>query len=264
MWFQVDEAGAAALDALVGGKAVVRAVFERSCYLQGQGGRLVCVGATDIGHGPINALVRQFVAPRMDQCLDVSVAKAQRWQPPRQQALWSSEAIAGLTCAAQGLVPLDGLGGLIVGATSPLILQARVALDRLTQWLVGASARPDAQGLIGLGPGLTPSGDDYLGGLMIGLHSQGKGDKAQALWAWLQPQLAKATNLISASHLHAASQGEGHEALHACIDAVSQCQTLKQVYAGLDRLGHSSGWDAWAGVVAAQAVGRAPPDVRVN
>ena len=264
MWFQVDVAGAAALDALVGGKAVVRAVFERSCYLQGPGGRLVCVGATDIGHGPINALVRQFVAPSMDQCLDVSLAKARRWQPPRQQALWTSEAIAGLTWAARGRVPLDGLGGLIVGATSPLILQARVALDRLAQWLAGASARPDAQGLIGLGPGLTPSGDDYLGGLMIGLHSQGKGDKAQALWAWLQPELATATNLISASHLHAASQGEGHEALHACIDAVNQGQALNQVYSGLDKLGHSSGWDAWAGVVAAQVAGRAPPEPGVN
>ena len=260
MWFQVDEAGAAALDTLASGKAVVRAVFERSCYLQGQGGRLVCVGATDIGRGPINALVRQFVAPRMDQCLEVSVAKARRWQPSRQQALWSSEAIAALTCAAQGRVPLDGLGGLIVGATSPLIVQARIALDRLAQWLAGASARPDAQGLIGLGPGLTPSGDDYLGGLMIGLHSQGKCEMAQALWAWLQPQLAKATNLISASHLHAASQGEGHEALHACIDAVSQGQALNQVYAGLDKLGHSSGWDAWTGVVAAHVSGHTPAD----
>jgi hypothetical protein len=57
--------------------------------------------------------------------------------------------------------------------------------------------------------------------------------------------------MISAAYLAAAAQGEGHEALHACMLALCDRnadwpRTLEQVA----KVGHVSGWDALAGIAA--------------
>ena len=57
----------------------------------------------------------------------------------------------------------------------------------------------EAAQLIGLGPGLTPSGDDYLGGV-LSLRWLGRGSQADSLWRWLEPRLAGHTSEISAAH----------------------------------------------------------------
>ncbi len=259
MSFQIDVAGHGALAALAEldhGGGVVRAVFQRSCYLECAQGRHICVGDVSIGRGPINALMRHFVAPERGQRVGVSLKHARLWQQPKLNVLpWTTEVVAHLTWAAQGRIPQDGLGGLITGATSPLIARARPALDALAVWLASRQkSTSQAQGLIGLGPGLTPSGDDYLVGLLIGLRGMGHPVLADRLWAWLEPLLATATNAISASHLQAAATGEGHEVLHDCIHAVSQGQALEAALAALACVGHCSGWDALAGVVAAAQI----------
>jgi hypothetical protein len=107
-----------------------------------------------------------------------------------------------------------------------------------------------AQALIGLGPGLTPSGDDYFGGVLIALHQFGRQAQAHSLWRWLKQRLSR-TSDISAAHLEAAASGEGHEALHRCIEALCRVEAeWDGALAALDKVGHCSGWDSLAGVVA--------------
>ena len=147
---------------------------------------------------------------------------------------------------------------MIAGADSPLLAHARPALEALDAWLERPQAAVPrrARELIGLGPGLTPSGDDYLGGLMIGLRAVGWRDRAAALWRWLDPLASERTSAISRAHLAAAANGEVHEALHDCVEALFAAKAPPRdarwslLLSRLDAVGHCSGRDGLAGVVA--------------
>jgi hypothetical protein len=231
------------------GEGEVRAAFRRSFYVAFADGRYACVGDASLGCGPLNALVDDFQLPAMGAKLSLSLQGAQRWIPrplPPNPVI----DIGALQYAARGRVPQEGLGGLVVGAHNSLSGHAQPALDAIERWLIGNALDDDAQMLIGLGPGLTPSGDDYLGGVLIALHQLERKPQAVGLWRWLEPRL-KRTSAISAAHLAAAAAGEGHEALHACLLALCRRDadwphTLGQVA----NVGHVSGWDSLAGVVA--------------
>ena len=70
------------------------------------------------------------------------------------------------------------------------------------------------ESLIGLGPGLTPSGDDLLGGVLITLRALGWPQAADTLGCWLLPRARARTHAISYAHLACAAGGEGAAALH--------------------------------------------------
>jgi hypothetical protein len=231
------------------GEGEVRAAFRRSFYLSYADGRYACVGDASVGCGPLNALVDDFRLPPPGSRVALSLARAERWAPA---ALPPNPAIdiGALQYAARGHVPREGLGGLIVGAHNSLSGHAQPALDAIDRWLVGNALEDEAQGLIGLGPGLTPSGDDYLGGVLIALQHLDRKPQAQSLWRWLQPRLQR-TSPISAAHLGAAAAGEGHEALHACLEALcSRNADWPRTLAQVANVGHVSGWDSLAGMTA--------------
>jgi hypothetical protein len=107
--------------------------------------------------------------------------------------------------------------------------------------------------LLGLGPGLTPSGDDFLGGAMVALTGLGMTELRDALWRALSPHAATHTNDISRAHLAAAAEGYGSAALHALLDAVmaGDAAAMPARLATLAAVGHTSGWDAMAGAMSA-------------
>jgi hypothetical protein len=230
----------------------VCAVFRRSCYLEFVGGQVVCVGDRSLGRGPLNARVDRFQPPRLGEVLALRVDGAKLWQPTTRQATVERAALLALCAAARTRVPAEGFGGLLFGRSSPLIEHARVALAALERWLSGAVLDRDAETLLGLGPGLTPSGDDYLGGMMIALRTVGRGAEADTLWAWLAPRAPARTSKISMALLAAAAEGEAHESLHACLEALGAGVTAgwPERLDRLASLGHCSGWDGLAGVLA--------------
>ncbi|MBT3351271.1 MAG: DUF2877 domain-containing protein [Nitrospinaceae bacterium] len=109
-----------------------------------------------------------------------------------------------------------------------------------------------AAGLIGLGPGLTPSGDDFIGGAMVALRMLGRGVIADRLAEWALP-LAAGTSRISRAHLAEAARGAGAGALHEMIEAVSRSVEgdISSSLGAINAIGHTSGWDALAGAVMA-------------
>lgn len=245
-------------------QGTVFATFEHSCYLENHGGRLVCVGNLSIGYGPLNALVAQFTVPTVGTVLSLDIADATPWQPANPVGPWTRQCNQRIHAAAHSLAPIDGLGGLLQGSNSPLIAQAEPALNALQQWLKSPHQTDfelsAVKALLGLGPGLTPSGDDYLCGAMIAMHSFGFGKLATQLWEYLLPDSSSLTNRISLAHLAAAAEGEGHEALHACLNVLVQDKPsqgserqsdLATALSQLAQVGHSSGFDALAGAVAA-------------
>jgi len=230
----------------------VCAVFRRSCYLEFVGGQVVCVGDRALGRGPLNAQVDRFQPPRLGDSVALRLDGAKLWQPATQEAKVTRAALRALRAAARRRVPEEGFGGLLFDRANPLLEHARQALAALERWLSGEVLVRDAETLLGLGPGLTPSGDDYLGGIMVALRTFGRGAEADALWAWLALRAPSRTSKISMAHLAAAAEGEAHESLHDCLEALGAGVTAGWPER-LDRLasvGHCSGWDGLAGVLA--------------
>ncbi|WP_344918125.1 DUF2877 domain-containing protein [Streptosporangium oxazolinicum] len=110
-----------------------------------------------------------------------------------------------------------------------------------------------AEQLVGLGPGLTPSGDDVLAGLLVALHHLG-GATGAGRAVWLAGWLAAAvtfdvrgrTTPISAALLHCAARGEASGEVLAVLRGLAGRQSLEAALHRLLQLGHTSGADlAW-------------------
>ena len=230
---EVRVAGQFARQALSAGGGEVCAIFQRSFYLRTTSG-FACFGDAGLGRGPLNALLDALPAVTMGARLFASLAGAQAWTPPpfRHTKLDLAEARP----------PVEGFGGLVIGRHNALAAHAQPALEAIERWLAGHSLDAAAEGLIGLGPGLTPSGDDYLGGILVALRAARRTTHAESLWRWLAPRLAARTSELSAAHLAAAAAGEAHEALHEVLNGAPTER--------LDGVGHCSGWDAFAGAMA--------------
>jgi hypothetical protein len=188
-------------------------------------------------------------------------------------------------CAAA--VPARGLAAWLLAperaASSPLdaALHAQVgaALAALEGWLAHPGGTPAARhllsgppvppvpealpALLGLGGGLTPAGDDLLGGALIALHALGGVAPAEGLAAAVLARAPARTGAISAAHLAAAARGLGAAPLHAVLEALAgpgrpDEGALTEALRRLDAIGHTSGWDAMAGVVAVWSAVRDP------
>lgn len=232
--------------ALDSGEARVIAVFERSCYVETPAG-LACVGA--VGNGPLNAhcaSLPQGLA--VGDTLRVELEGASAWRPHPAPA-WNARALAeslerlGLVAARR--LPSEGYGYLLDPSR-----ERPLAVEALAGWLASPDGMPvGAAGLIGLGPGLTPSGDDLVGGALCALHATGRTEVAARLAAWALPLAKAGTNRISCAHLACAAVGECGEAVNdAMVALVGGGEAdLERI----DAIGHTSGWDALAGVVLA-------------
>ncbi len=141
--------------------------------------------------------------------------------------------------------------------THAVLFAAAPAIDALAGWLTrsiprqsaGDSPPPVARALVGLGPGLTPSGDDYLGGVMIGLRTIARHDLADHLARLVLPHACRATGAISNALLACAARGAGSDALHGALAAVAAPEPpdMTSVLTAIARTGATSGWDALAG-----------------
>lgn len=217
MSFRVETAGRAALAALKAGPAAVFAKFERSCYVETAAG-IACLGGPNLGLGPLNAVIPGFELP--GSALELQLESAKAWVPAPPGPFQNLPEIA-LPSSIEG--------------------PARAFLE----WISG-NGKPDKT-LIGLGPGLTPAGDDFVGGAMIALRAFDQGDLADRIAAWALPLAAANTSRISRAHLECAAQGEGHEALHDLLTF----RDAERDLARLARIGHTSGTDAAAGALSA-------------
>jgi hypothetical protein len=267
-----------------GARGRVRAVFERCFYVELDSG-WVCVGGAGMGAGPLNlnwgwfnwgwsaapslpALPRSGEVARIDGTTltagpaAIALAAAEPWVAERVGA-WDQASLArGLAAADTALTrlaPRDGLA-LLGPADScqrrALLAAAQAPLAHLAQLLGGEPAGQPIDAarlapLIGLGPGLTPSGDDYLGGLMVALSLVGRCGLRDRLWQAVQPLTIERTTAISRVHLAAAAEGLGSAALHAALAAIlsGASDRMAAACAGLARVGHSSGWDSLAGAL---------------
>ena len=261
----------------------IAAVFDRSVYVD-LGSQWICFGDATVGNGPVNLSLEPtpysgvFADLAVDQPVRVCAGAvhlgnrpliiktaAKVWSPPLVPC-WTNESLMrgldALNAISRGRVPRQGLGVFLYGHGAELsgTREAHVCalpVFELERWLLNHLADKrcvegvpeSAQQLIGLGPGLTPSGDDFLGGVLIALSLVHRQDIAALLYADLSPHLLTRTGPISRTHLVAASSGQGLETLHLAINSVIEGNVgmIPTRVHHIERIGSSSGWDALAG-----------------
>ena len=95
--------------------------------------------------------------------------------------------------------------------------------------------------LVGLGPGLTPAGDDVLAAMLLTLSAvPGTQSAVRALVAETAPLLAR-TTALSATLLRHAAAGRGIPEVTELVDALAGSGDLAAATARLLAVGHSSG-----------------------
>jgi hypothetical protein len=142
---------------------------------------------------------------------------------------------------------------------------ARVAKATLAH--DGAQIKTAVHPLVGLGPGLTPAGDDFIGSLFFTLHYLGRtyaplSAVVEAARVDLASFRAK-THAISLTVMSELARGEGPEPLHGFLGAVlagAPAVLIERAARELVAIGHSSGWDMLLGCVTGMLVTfRLPP-----
>ncbi len=216
-----------------GNAAWVDAVFDRSFYLV-SGATFVCVGTPAIGNGPLT-LIADLESGRLSALspgrpaaiserhiaigddLRLNLDRCEPWQPPPWPAVTPAASLIEGAVARRfaGEAPPEGLAGAVAG-TGPL---ARIAAPRLAlfeSWLsealgcddaLASAAREAVSPLIGLGPGLTPSGDDFLSGALALLDALGERDVHAAMARAIVAAAPALTSPLSACLLRAARAG---------------------------------------------------------
>ncbi len=175
----------------------------------------------------------------------------------------------GAALAWAGMDTHIGLLGWLAGQhlVFPLEL-ARPRLDALAQALRAHDLHAfeaAALRVLGLGHGLTPSGDDLLGGILFTLayapiaawHSAVPG-----LHARIRCAAESATNPISAALLDDLMHGSSYRALHDVLDTfqAGEQRSITDAVYRLVRLGSSSGGDMLAGVFLALQICEPPAE----
>jgi hypothetical protein len=133
----------------------------------------------------------------------------------------------------------------------PLILDmARACLDHDP-----ARISKNAEALIGLGTGLTPSGDDFLGGFLFAIHQTQTAYPDLELHSYAIPieQYRSRTHLISFTLLKDLAAGHAIAPLHSIINGLLGGESFENIdpfISQLTQVGHSTGWDMLTGLLA--------------
>lgn len=263
----------------------VAALFERSFYITLDKG-WVCMGTDELPLGPLNvrssapnqvtwessglriddSVVSSDGKVRIGQTLCFDLGDILGWDPPAPPP-WTMLSVkagldaldrlaepptdAGLAC----FVPADRAPNpgneVIEAARQPVEILSRAAARAFKNMPFKSSELDGAViALLGLGPGLTPSGDDFLGGMLIALNILPAPPLRARLHDLIEMNARQRTNAISVAHLHAAGAGAGQEALHEAFNSLlsGDTEALPARFRAIDRIGHSSGWDALAGL----------------
>ena len=267
--------------AWLGIKARVHSVFERVVNLETCSGTLYTIACRSLDDAPLSAVVDASrlsigCAAVGDEVIGhgtrltigsrttVSFASTAAWRPGLATYPASDATLRTNLSRLRVLLPDEGASG---GAMSDAVRQDRFAnavtakLQTHTRSLGDAlmngefdKAASEARALIGLGPGLTPSGDDILVGMLCVLNVAG------GPWqGWLAPLAAAiadgrhATNVISHAALAEAARGRVRASIGELVDAMTRGTPTRLVAATrrVLAIGSTSGTDIALGITTA-------------
>ena len=275
----------------------VETVFAEACNLVVDDGQRFSLVSDRIGDGPLNAVLSHpevlCVLDPGDQVTGdgrwlvlghgwrVDLRPAQSWDPcPNFRRLADRPHVVMTNVAwLRQTLPLVAPPASFASLPAPstqgafgshsMIALAHARAGQLTHGLLAAHRHRNLAGiqaharqLAGLGPGLTPAGDDWLGGWLVGLHVRAAmapdGEAGQALLVaavgrTVVDAAAGRTTGLSLAYLRVAARGAApriwHDFLYALADA--DPDTVQRATGKIMRHGATSGSDTLAGFLAA-------------
>ncbi|MBN1922710.1 MAG: DUF2877 domain-containing protein [Anaerolineae bacterium] len=251
----------------IAGEATLLSQFARAANIM-VADHLIALVLPEIGNGPFHVVIDVLPGYALPRHLPLTWESHQLWLGPwciQSQAapvFWNprvaweqlsfdpraqSELRAFVEMAAQSRgVWQDGvvLGGAAAKKrVSPLAtLDAAAKNGDADAFLVAAVA------LAGWGPGLTPSGDDFLAGLMLSLWAQ-YGERARPWCTQMAAAALPRTTRLSRAFLQAAANGLADARWHTLLHALTGAPgvTLEQAVREVLAFGATSGLDMLAG-----------------
>jgi len=256
---RVTAVGWRAHEALTGsaGLASVVAPLSRSFYAAAAG-HLIWVGGPGTTMHPRAVLVDDVPSPSEGATVRVAIDGIAPWRPaPLSPASRARAAASAIRASLPHIGEPRGLARLLTADhAGDLVLDtARSHVAALTR----ASAADDASAfadaarpLLGLGPGLTPSGDDFVGGALFARRVLvGMTPAWEAAATRLVADAVTLTHPISARLLADLAAGEAWAPLHdlAAALAAEDGERAITTARAVTLLGHTSGWDLLAGLL---------------
>ncbi len=244
---------ARAARAASGGSARPLAAFPDAPYFDAAG-EIVWVGPRLPARHPRAVLTAQPVERRATVSFDALPGEAWSGALPAQAGrAVVTGAWRQLAGALERLGAPRGFGALLTGGTPAFPLDLAVPRVHALAAAYRADDAPavyeTSRALLGLGTGLTPSGDDLAGAALFGRMLVDRGAPWRGIGARLASDARTASHAISAALLADLVAGETFEPLHALADALAADDAAAAFEAAraLVALGHSSGWDMLAG-----------------
>jgi len=243
-----------------GGGARVLARSSASTYLRA-GGEIVWLGDAEAPLHPRAILVAGPHAPERDD-VRVDPSGLVPWRPttPGLDSTAAERLATSWRRLAAGIGAIGaprGFGALIAGGPLEFPLTGAcapaAALARACARDDAAAAADAALELLGLGSGLTPSGDDYVGGALFARRLLAAGGLADRT-AWRRAAAAvltaarTRTHPISLTLVGDLADGLGWAPLHELVHALAAGVPAGAAARRLSSLGHTSGWDVLAGL----------------
>ena len=169
----------------------------------------------------------------------VTVRAVRTWHPRSVPAALTDHAAAPLAhLSLPWRAPARALAAMVGSGASAHLLAERVGT------------------LVGCGPGLTPSGDDVLCGVLLGLrlHPHGSGALVAELWRAVQPRLT-ATTSLSAALLREAADGYAVDPVIRLLERLAvegtpdpTARSVAEAVGAVLAIGHTSGADLLGGL----------------
>jgi hypothetical protein len=258
---RVTAIGWRAREALTGsaGLASVVAPLSSSFYAAAAG-QLIWIGGPGTTMHPRAVLTSELATPGEGATVRISVDDVTPWRPAslpspspsaRDAARRLRESIVSVG-EPRGLAQLltaDGAGDLVLDKARSHVAALARACAAADASAFADAARP----LLGLGPGLTPSGDDFVGGALFARRVLvGMTPAWETAATGLVADAATLTHPISARLLGDLAAGEGWAPFHDLAAALATGNADAALVSAREvtALGHTSGWDLLGGVLA--------------
>lgn len=219
-----------------GGRGTVVAVFSKAAYLRLPGG-LVALTTYEVPSGPIHARGR-FDLGRLAAGDSMTVDGSAAGVDLDEAQVWEGELPAPADLEAGAGVALDVLAGAPPSALADYETQVTRAVEHLERGELGGAV----QALTGLGPGLTPAGDDALAGILL-IERVRRGTAPAEV-------RAARTNEVAGAFLAWAARGQSISPVHRFLSAAAGKDAAAATAAlrSLLRYGQSSGADLALGL----------------
>jgi len=236
-------------------------VFDDACNLIDENRDVISIVNLCIGNGPFSCVIAPelFFSEYMDAQTPISVEAnhirlgdllidtdhATQWNPrPNWERLHElKDSIADLPIH----LPARSLP---VGLSTHHSLFPIHLLPSLSSSLTHAdlpTAKQTASKLAGLGPGLTPSGDDILMGALYAAWIIHPPEVASVLGSEVAETASALTTSLSAAWLRSAGRGEAGHLWHQLFDAMLTGENIPSKINNILAVGHTSGADALTG-----------------